>query len=263
MVSTRHHPRDFPPPGMPTSATATSTPNTSKPVMNPPSPAAAASSASRKWVHTPSAAVTIWLVVSIPLVLWDAGYVLLRPHSMPGGKLHSPIWTPYALYGTIDYIYGWPAFNARNGFTAAQTVLNLLETACYVYYLAVVYQYGATMTTTGRASQKKVRKGLSWFLFDEKVVAGRTGALALLIAFSGSVATFSKTVLYWLNEAFSGFDNIGHNDLTTLVLYWIIPNGAWLVFPAYMIYVLGEEILFALESAAPRVGPGRPKAVDK
>ncbi|KAL1989360.1 hypothetical protein VTN96DRAFT_122 [Rasamsonia emersonii] len=263
MVSTRHHPRDFPPPPTPSSA---STPdNNAAAAAVKPSPTTAATSpttsgTSRKWVHTPSAAVTIWLLVSVPLVLWDAGYVLLRPHSMPGGKWHSPIWTPYALYGTIDYIYGWPAFNARNGFTAAQTVLNLLETACYVFYLAVIYRYGATVTTGGRASQKKVRKGLSWFLLDEKVVVGRIGAVALLVAFSGSVATFSKTVLYWLNEAFSGFDNIGHNPIGTLILYWIIPNGAWLVFPAYMMYVLGEEIVFALESAAPRVRPGRPKS---
>jgi hypothetical protein len=39
---------------------------------------------------------------------------------MPGGKFHSPIWTPYALYGTVDYMYGWPAWNAGIGFTAAQ-----------------------------------------------------------------------------------------------------------------------------------------------
>jgi hypothetical protein len=208
-----------------------------------PSPAGAANNANRKWVHTPSAAVTIWLMVSIPLVIWDAGYVLLRPHSMPGGKLHSPVWTPYALYGTIDYIYGWPAFNARNGFTAAQTVLNLFETACYIFYLAVLYRYGTTVTSSGRASQRKVKKGLSWFLLDEKVVAGRIGALALVIAFSGSVATFTKTVLYCkcsgrvkdrsialtqecegLNEVFSGFENIGHNTIGNLVVYWIIPK---------------------------------------
>lgn len=26
------------------------------------------------------------------------------------------------------------------------------------------------------------------------------------------------------NEAFSGFDNIGHNDLFTLIFLWIIPK---------------------------------------
>ena len=152
--------------------------------------------ASRKGVHTPSIIVLAWLIISVPLVIWDTGYVLLRPHSMPGGKFHSPIWTPYALYGTIDYIYGWPAFDARNGFTAAQGLLNLFETAAYIFYLAVVYFYGTTATSSGRASTKKITKSLPWFLFEEKVVPGRVGSLALLIAFSSSVATFSKTVLY-------------------------------------------------------------------
>jgi hypothetical protein len=37
-------------------------------------------------------------------------------------------------------------------------------------------------------------------------------------------------------------------------------SGAWIVFPAYMIYVLGEEIVLALESAPARLRPGRPKS---
>ncbi|SLM35542.1 hypothetical protein LPUS_04848 [Lasallia pustulata] len=62
--------------------------------------------------------------------------------------------------------------------------------------------------------------------------------------------TVSKTVLYWLNEYFSGFDNIGHNSWSALLFLWIIPNGAWLVFPSYMIYVFGQEILQGLEIAS-------------
>ena len=119
---------------------------------------------------------------------------------MPGNKLHSPLWTPYALYGTIDYIYGWPAFNARNGFTAAQTVLNLFESAAYVYYLFVVYRHGVSMGSVaggrGGGRQKKAQKGIRWFLLDEKVVPGRVGASALLIVYSASLMTLGKTVLY-------------------------------------------------------------------
>ncbi|GFF30723.1 hypothetical protein IFM58399_02663 [Aspergillus lentulus] len=170
---------------------------------------------------------------------------------MPGHKLHSPVWTPYALYGTIDYIYGWPAFNARNGFTVAQTVLNLVESAAYLYYLFIIYKYGATKTTGGRGKQRKTRKGLLWMLKGDKVVSGRTGATALLVAFSASIMTLSKTVLYWLNEAFSGFANIGHNDAFTLITLWVIPNGLWIAFPSYNIYTLGKEILAALETSVP------------
>lgn len=115
---------------------------------------------------------------------------------MPGGKLHSPIWTPYALYGTIDYIYGWPAFNARNGFTAAQTVMNLVETAGYIYYLYIVYKYGVSTKDSARGQSKKGIEGFQWLLKSEKVVSGRTGAIALLVAYSASVMTVSKTILY-------------------------------------------------------------------
>lgn len=177
MVSTRHHPKDFN-----SEKSRTSPSPTSKTV--------------RRWVHTPSASMTIWLLISVPLVLWDAGYVLLRPHSMPGGKLHSPIWTPYALYGTIDYIYGWPAFNARNGFTAAQTVMNLVETAGYIYYLYIVYTYGVSTKDSGRGIKRKGISGLQWLLKSQKMVSGHEGAIALLIAYSTSLMTFSKTVLY-------------------------------------------------------------------
>jgi hypothetical protein len=50
-----------------------------------------------------------------------------------------------------------------------------------------------------------------------------------------------------LNEYFSGFANIGHNSAFNLVLLWIIPNGLWLIFPVYIIYVLGAEILEAMD----------------
>ncbi|KAL3478553.1 hypothetical protein BJX99DRAFT_104979 [Aspergillus californicus] len=241
MVSTRHHPRDFSSPSN-AKASAPSSEGNNK--------------STKSWVHTPTTAITLWLLISCPVVLWDTGYVLLRPHSMPGGKWHSPVWSPYALYATVDYIYGWPALEANNGFTATQSILNLVETACYLYYLWVVYKYGQA-TGNGRDSVKSPRV-LSWILNGDTVVPGRTGATALLVVFSASVMTLSKTVLYWLQEALSGFANIGHNDLWSLVFLWIIPNGLWLIFPSYNLHVLGEEIVSSLASAAPRQR-GRPK----
>ncbi|KAJ5764155.1 hypothetical protein N7533_002836 [Penicillium manginii] len=240
MVSTRHHPREFPSPEKAAKELVKS------------SPAPTTNGTSRKWVHTPSAALTIWLVVSLPLVAWDAACqeADCTPQSGP----------PYALYGTVDYIYGWPAYNARNGFTAAQTVMNIVETLGYLYYLYIVYAHGATITS-GRGAQKQRTKGLLWLLAGEKVVAGKTGATALLVAYTASVMTLSKTLLYWFNEFFSGFDNIGHNDAATLIFLWIIPNGLWIVFPTYSVYTLGAEILNSLEQATSRGKPGRPKAI--
>ncbi|EEQ83769.1 uncharacterized protein BDCG_00574 [Blastomyces dermatitidis ER-3] len=235
MVSTRHHPRDFPQP----SATGVNThaeKDQNRYVV------------AREWRHTPSVIVTLWLCISIPVVLWDASYVLLRPHSMPGGSLHY-IWSPYALYGTIDYIYGWPAWNNRNGFTSAQSLMNLVETACYLFYLFVLFNYGTTSNYKGENKGKSATKGD--FFAPRRSIGGRLGAIALLVVFSGSVMTVSKTVLYGLNEACSGFDNVGHNSFWTLIFLWIIPNGFWIVVPSYASFYFGNEILNAIE---PRSG---------
>lgn len=210
MVSTRGHPKAFPPPQItpsPTKATR------SKRSQSPQTPEAddgfssidvalAITRSKSQWSHSPTPLTIIWLLVSLPLVLWDTGYVMMRPHTMPGGSWHSPFWTPYELYGKIDYIYGWPAWEARNGFTAAQASLNIVETIAYMYYLWVVWGKSEVVPGTGAGQGIKgetkalKKKGLKWFVIAQKNLAGRQGALALLVVFSASVMTLSKTVLY-------------------------------------------------------------------
>ncbi|KAG6008604.1 hypothetical protein E4U21_004244 [Claviceps maximensis] len=170
--------------------------------------------------HHPSPYTLAWLAVSLPLVVWDTAYVLGRPHTMPGGRAHWPLWQPYGLYGEVDYVYGWKAVHDRNGFTAAQSALNVAETALYLAYLCLWRR------------------------------CGRANALALLLGFAAAVMTLSKTLLYWCNEYFSGFANVGHNDLSALVFLWIIPNGAWIVGSAYMVLSMGTEILDKLTHTA-------------
>jgi hypothetical protein len=145
-------------------------------------PDAAAAAAPRSppgWSHTPTTPTLLWLAVSLPLVLWDSGYILLRPHSMPGGALHRPLWVPYALYGEVDHMYGFKQWHLRNGFAAAQSLMNLAETALYVAYLWLWHRHGRVVVPGRR-----------------RAVAGRAGALALLLGFSAAVMTVSKTVLY-------------------------------------------------------------------
>lgn len=149
--------------------------------------------------HTPTRGTLIWLAIAIPLVTWDTLYIFGRPHTMPGGWLHAPIWSPYELYGRVDYIYGFKAVEENNGFTAAQASLNVVETLMYVFY-AWVFAGG----DAGRAA--------------------RFGNAAVLACFSAAVMTFSKTVLYWAIEAFNGAADVGHNDFWTLLIIWIIPK---------------------------------------
>ena len=114
---------------------------------------------------------------------------MLRPHSMPGGSLHWPLWTPYDLYGRVDYIYGWKAFNEHNGFTSAQALLNIIESLMYVYYLYILYAHGKQPTKQGR-------KPAAAAFLGQRSVEGKMGALAVLVGYSAAVMTFSKTFLY-------------------------------------------------------------------
>jgi hypothetical protein len=140
------------------------------------------------YTHVIDNVTILWLFVSLILVAWDTGYIFMRPYSMPGGYAHSPIWAPYALYGTVDYIYGWPAWNDGVGFTAAQGALNIVESSMYGYYLFELFRCG---------------KGTEWFkVYDASwwgrrtAVEGDAMALAVVTCFSGAVMTVSKTVLY-------------------------------------------------------------------
>ncbi|KAL6870140.1 hypothetical protein ACO1O0_001476 [Amphichorda felina] len=180
------------------------------------------------WHHAPSSFTLLWLAISLPLVIWDTVYILCRPLTMEGGSMHWPLWVPYRLYGEVDHIYGWKAFHAHNGFSSAQGFLNAIETTMYLAYLYMTYGQGA------------------W------KAGGRRGATAVLVGFSAAIMTLSKTVLYWANEYFSGFDNIGHNTWGDLILLWIIPNGAWLVGSTGMIWTMGGNIIDGLTAASGR-----------
>ncbi len=148
-------------------------------------------SGSGAFTHAPTWATLAWLAVSVPLVVWDSLYVLLRPLTMEGGALHWPLWVPYRLYGEVDHVYGWKAFRARSGFTAAQGSLNVAETALYLAYVAIYYLARAE-TRQGRGLQQQQQGAAP----RAKVLSGRPAAVAVLLAFSSAVMTLSKTVLY-------------------------------------------------------------------
>ncbi|KAI1617279.1 hypothetical protein EDD36DRAFT_159424 [Exophiala viscosa] len=257
MVSTRHHPRPFPETPTPTTPSqpksSSSSPRDVSTSVSPTSQnrGVTQSSGVRQKAsavggisHRVPPLLLGWLLVSLPLVVWDTGYIFLRPHSMPGGKFHSPIWKPYALYGTVDYVYGWPAWNNHVGFSAAQASLNAVETAMYIYYLRVLFNHGAKNFFVFQNLDEFIKGS------DESAITGPDVAMAVLVLFSAAVMTLSKTILYWFNEYFGGFANIGHNTPWNLVLLWIIPNGLWIVLPIYMIYVLGEEMLALMQGSA-------------
>ncbi|KAF2668416.1 hypothetical protein BT63DRAFT_402299 [Microthyrium microscopicum] len=233
MVSTRNHPKTFPAPDLsPTKSTSASSSSTSptkasRPSKRSESPntdtnestALARPSARRStnaWTHTATPLTFVWLAISLPLVLWDTGFVLGRPHTFPGGKWHAPF-SPYAIYVHIDDLYAPAAWERKDGFTSAQGTLNLIETSVYLAYLKVV---------------------------------GREAGIATLVGFAGFIMTLSKTVLYVFVTHFGEWVSLRQHDWWTIFSLWIFPNGLWIALPAYLTYSFGSQILQGLEQAA-------------
>ncbi|KAI0075607.1 hypothetical protein K474DRAFT_1664045 [Panus rudis PR-1116 ss-1] len=171
--------------------------------------------------------VSLWFLVTIPVIFWDAGYCFMRPRSMVGGDLHW-IWKPYALYQDIDYVYGIPALQRGDGFTNAQSLLNLVENFMNIFYLYLAH-----------VAQSPV---------------------APLLGFASVTMTLSKTVLYWAQEYYCGGCSVGHNDLKTLIVYWVIPNGLWLVVPSLILTQFWKDIagvLRTVDAQSKKVASGK------
>lgn len=199
------------------------------------------------WCHSVSNITVAWLSVSMPLVFWDTLYILLRPHTMKGGALQWPLWKPYEIYAAIDHVYGQPGWDNKDGFGGAQGVLNAVELVLYGLYALVVYHHSLP-APAGTGIQ--ARKGVGAWLSGGRKLRGPSGNRALLLGFAAAVMTLSKTVLYYFNEYFSGFANVGHNDWPTLLWFYVVMNGLWIAFPAYMTIVFGLDILKALDIAS-------------
>jgi hypothetical protein len=197
MVSTRNHPGNFPPPslaGTPTKAITSSptTPERAVAVVDKSPSKRATTPRSKKWVHTPSNLIILWILISVPLVVWDTSYILLRPHSMKGGKWEGTLWAPYEWYATVDWVYSQMAWDAKYGFSGAQSTMNIIEIACYLYYTYVLY-YDSIPSKKPRAGTKLDVLGL---INGSRILGGERAPKALVIVFSGAVMTFSKTLLY-------------------------------------------------------------------
>ncbi|SJX61828.1 related to Adiponectin receptor 1 [Sporisorium reilianum f. sp. reilianum] len=183
--------------------------------------AAAAAAAPTTAVHRPRTLVSAWLLLSSFVVAWDVGYILLRPRSMLGGDLHW-IWSPYSLYMNVDYIYGLPSWDTKDGFPAAQSLMNVGESILNLFYIYLVHV---------KATPAALAVAPVW------------GLVAVTM-------TLSKTILYVLNDFCCGWCKTGHNDWYTLIVYWILPNGLWILFPAIIAFVFIRELSSSLKVAA-------------
>ncbi|KAF9237464.1 hypothetical protein BU15DRAFT_63187 [Melanogaster broomeanus] len=171
--------------------------------------------------------VTLWFLLTAPVMFWDAGYCLMRPRSMVGGDLHW-IWEGYEIYQEIDYLYGPKALEENNGFTGAQALLNLIETLTNLSYVYLAHVSG-------------------W-------------SAAPVVGFAAATMTFWKTALYWLQEVYCGGCAVGHNTFKDLFVFYIFPNMLWTLIPCAIMLRLGKDIagaVIAVERSSKKAASGK------
>ncbi|KAJ7220651.1 hypothetical protein GGX14DRAFT_675507 [Mycena pura] len=161
--------------------------------------------------------ISLWFLLTAPIIFWDVGYCFMRPRSMVGGDLHW-LWKPYSIY---QEIYGVKSLERGDGFTNAQTLLNVIETL-----LNLLYLYTAHITAWPGAP---------------------------LVGLTAAVMTLSKTVLYFAQEYYCGFCMIGHNSAKDLLMYYFATNTWWIIVPAFisnrLFWDMADELTYAHKMA--------------
>jgi len=127
---------------------------------------------------------------------------------MKGGDLFW-IWKPYDTYIQVDKLYG----KMNDTFVVGQTLMNIVENTINIAAVSLHF---------------------------------KNHPAGLVVGTVGLSLTLGKTILYSLLDVLCNFCNTGHNDLTTLVLLYILPNGLWLLFPFIGIITLGNKIVHLL-----------------
>ncbi|KAF1852153.1 uncharacterized protein K460DRAFT_392277 [Cucurbitaria berberidis CBS 394.84] len=202
------------------------------------------------FTHTPHLPLLLWTLFTLPLTIWDTAYILLRPHSFPGGKWHAPFFLSMEPWASTDHLYGPEAWGASEGFTAAQAVVNVLEVGMYTGYVWGVWRGGG------------LGGGARWRI-GKRRIQGKMAAGAVVLGFAAGVVTATKTGLYcrfffslraWccfcflllmrvvMREVFSGYVYTGHNELHPLLTLWGFMNALYFLASGYMIGAFGTEI---------------------
>ncbi|PPQ72340.1 hypothetical protein CVT26_007311 [Gymnopilus dilepis] len=169
--------------------------------------------------------ISLWFLLTAPIILWDAGYVLMRPRSMEGGDLRW-FWRGFDLFERIDIVYSVKGFHDKAGFAPAAAVSNLIETS-----LNLLYVYTVHLSPRNTAP---------------------------LYGFAGASLTLCKTTIWVLQEYFCGACSRSEiNEFHEILKFWIAPNIVWFTFCSLIVTRLGSDIADSLNRPTPREKGGK------
>ncbi|KAH9523158.1 hypothetical protein Btru_065979 [Bulinus truncatus] len=151
--------------------------------------------------------ILAWFFMTAVVCTWDASFIMLRPYSLPGGSL-AFIWYLYKYYIPVDQRYG----DIQDDYVFAQSLLNYVEVIINIVTIVLHYRRSSYTTIT---------------------------------AFTVTVMTFWKTVLYFLmfSEFCAGDTYRKGNTALQEFFLVVIPNGVWIVVPLFIMYSLWNKLI--------------------
>lgn len=157
-----------------------------------------------------------WLLLSSLVMAFDAAYLFLRPHSLPGGSLHS-YFTVYDTYLHYDPNYALTNDPFTRALAITETVQILLNTATLLL-----------------------------------AATSPTSAWSALLAVSTAAGTLCVTAFFFLYEAMSGsMHRYRLGELSTwdagYALGYVGTTAQWIVFPLAIIMTVGGQFVRAVE----------------
>lgn len=176
--------------------------------------------------------VTVWMWCTALIVAWDCSFSLLRPASLDAAHpVYSRLYYPYqSKYQYIDMFYSGKTGQLHTAryyaFGEAQSWLNVVEVAMNFLYLFFVHATESPSAVT----------------------------VGLIV----SVATLSKTVLYFMMVSLIGWNEVvptskclgpllgggpyAEDQCFDFFATFLIPNGVWIVVPFLVVCALGMHL---------------------
>ncbi|XP_059145320.1 uncharacterized protein LOC131932435 [Physella acuta] len=150
--------------------------------------------------------ILVWFYATAVICTWDATFIMLRPYTLPGGSL-AGFWYLYKYYVSVDQRYK----DTKDAYVFAQSLLNYAEVVFNIVTIVMHYAQSRHTATT---------------------------------AFTVSVMTFWKTVLYFLmfSEFCTGGEYRQGNTALEEIALVVIPNVIWVIVPLYVMYSLWDQL---------------------
>lgn len=151
--------------------------------------------------------VLAWFYATAAICTWDASFIMLRPHTLPGGSLHT-FWKPYSLYIGVDQRY----LDINDPFVFGISLFNYAEVVMNIATIILHY---------------------------------RNSHHTIPLAFTVSIMTFWKTLFYFYAFTYLGGGGpyrVG-NTLWTEFFLVVIPNGIWVILPFAVMVALWSRFV--------------------